>query len=80
MNKPIVSSIPIQEFALWEKIRDKRALISFDLELTARCNNNCRHCYINLPAGDPGAKANELTLQEIARIAGEPWSWELCGA
>jgi len=22
-----------------------------DVELTERCNNNCIHCYINLPAG-----------------------------
>ena len=64
MNKPLVSSIPIQEFALWEKIRDKRALVSFDLELTARCNNDCRHCYINLPAGDKNAKARELSVRK----------------
>jgi len=75
-----VSSIEIQDLPLWERMKGRRALFSFILEVTARCNNNCRHCYINLPAGDPGAKANELTLQEIARIAGEPWSWELCGA
>jgi radical SAM protein with 4Fe4S-binding SPASM domain len=71
MNKPLVSSIPIQEFALWEKIRDKRALISFDLEITARCNNDCRHCYINLPAGDKNAKARELSVEEIKEIAEE---------
>ena len=69
MNKPVVSSIPIQEFALWEKIRDKRALVSFDLELTARCNNNCRHCYINLPANHKNTKERELSAEEIKKIA-----------
>ena len=71
MDKSFFYSIPLPEFSLWEKIRDKRALISFDLEITARCNNNCRHCYINLPAGDKAAKQNELSLKEIEEIADE---------
>lgn len=69
MSESVVSSIPIQEFALWEKIKDKRALVSFDLELTARCNNNCRHCYINLPANHKKAKEKELSVEEIKEIA-----------
>ena len=69
MSKPLVSSIPIQEFSLWEKIKGKRALISFDIELTARCNNNCRHCYINLPANHKNAKERELSAEEIKEIA-----------
>jgi radical SAM protein with 4Fe4S-binding SPASM domain len=44
---------------------------SFELEVTARCNLNCRHCYINLPAGDREARARELSLQEIEGIAAE---------
>ena len=63
------SSIEIQDFALWQKLEAKRALFSFDLDLTARCNLNCRHCYINLPAGDEAARAKELSLEEIGRIA-----------
>ena len=68
MSEPVVSSISLPKFQLWEKMRDKRALFSFDLEITARCNNNCRHCYINLPAQDKEAKAKELTLEEIKKI------------
>jgi radical SAM protein with 4Fe4S-binding SPASM domain len=59
----------IQDFSLWDKLKVKRAPISFDLEITARCNNDCRHCYISLPAGDQVAKRNELSREEILGIA-----------
>ena len=52
-------------------MKERRAPIAFDLEVTARCNNDCRHCYINLPAGDRDARARELSLAEIERIARE---------
>ncbi len=64
-----VSAIEIQDFALWNKLAARRTLYSFDLDLTARCNLNCRHCYINLPAGDAAARARELSPDEIGRIA-----------
>lgn len=32
-----------------------------DIELTERCNNNCMHCYINLPEHDHKAQKHELT-------------------
>jgi MoaA/NifB/PqqE/SkfB family radical SAM enzyme len=71
MSEYIDSPIPIQDFPLWKKRKGKRALISFDLEVTARCPNNCRHCYINLPANDREARAKELSLKEIEVIADE---------
>ena len=55
----------IQQYKLWNKVKDKRVPFSFDFEITARCNMNCRHCYINLPAGDREAMAKELTLEQI---------------
>lgn len=64
-----VDSLP--RFELWDRMKERRAPIAFDLEVTARCNNNCRHCYINLPADDSDARTRELSLAEIERIAGE---------
>ncbi len=59
------------DFALWQKIKDKRFPLSFDLDLTARCNFNCSHCYINLPANDRGAAARELRIDQLERISSE---------
>lgn len=59
----------VQQLALWKKLKDKHVPLSFSIEITARCNNDCRHCYINLPAGDRNARASELTLEEIDNVA-----------
>ena len=71
MTNTFLSSISLPECSLWEKMKKKRCLVSFDLEITARCNNNCRHCYINLPAENKYAKARELSAGEIKEIAEE---------
>jgi len=71
MSKSFLSKIPLPEFALWKRMQNKRNLVSFDLEITARCNNNCSHCYINLPVNDKEAKGKELSLNEIKRIVDE---------
>jgi len=68
---PFITHLPLPEYALWEKLKGGRNLISFVLELTARCNNNCWHCYINLPADDKQAQKKELSLKEIEKIAQE---------
>ncbi len=62
---------PLTEFGLWDKMAAGRSVFSFDLEVTARCNLDCRHCYINLPAGDRASRKRELSVDEIARIGGE---------
>jgi radical SAM protein with 4Fe4S-binding SPASM domain len=59
---------PLPEFPLWGKLKAGRNLISFDLEITARCNNNCRHCYINLPANDSEAEKAEISFEQIKNI------------
>ncbi len=69
MNDFFHGSISLTDFSLWEKTRAKRIPLSFELEITARCNNDCRHCYITLPAGDRAARDKELSFEEIREIA-----------
>jgi len=54
---------------LW---KNKQPLLTrLDIELTERCNNNCIHCCINLPADDIRAKEQELTTAEVKEILKE---------
>lgn len=46
-------------------------LVNLDMELTERCNNNCIHCCINLPADDSAARERELSTEEIEGILKE---------
>jgi radical SAM protein with 4Fe4S-binding SPASM domain len=71
MGERFVVRRPLPEFGLWEKMVDGRAVFSFDLEATARCNLDCRHCYINRPAGDRAARKRELSVDEIGRLGAE---------
>jgi MoaA/NifB/PqqE/SkfB family radical SAM enzyme len=49
-------------------LRDKRSLLGqLDIELTERCNNNCIHCCINLPA-DAAAQAREMDTAFLREI------------
>jgi radical SAM protein with 4Fe4S-binding SPASM domain len=52
-------------------MKEKNMLISFELEITARCNNDCRHCYICKSPDDSSSKAKELSPNEIMQIAGQ---------
>ncbi|OPX71680.1 MAG: pyrroloquinoline quinone biosynthesis protein PqqE [Methanoregulaceae archaeon PtaB.Bin108] len=69
MTEDFTTQQEIQDFSLWDRMKEKRACYSFTIELTARCNNNCAHCYINLPAGDKEAKERELSVPQIMDIA-----------
>lgn len=53
-------------------LKDKSAsILKLDMELTERCNNNCIHCSINLPADDDHAKNKELPLAKVKAILTE---------
>jgi len=68
LSKEFIVPQAFHEFALWDKMKRARSVVSFDLEITARCNNACRHCYINLPAADKEAIKKELSFEQIKRI------------
>lgn len=58
----------VSEYRIW---KDHRPTLShLDVELTERCNNNCIHCCINLPASDP-AKRREMATEDVKRILSE---------
>ena len=50
------------ESPLWKE--NRAPLGRIDMELTERCNNNCIHCCISLPADDKEAQSKELTTAE----------------
>ena len=65
--------IGVAEFVttLLKKSRDRRIPFSGDVELTARCNLRCIHCYINKPDDDNDALRQELTAKQLCRIIDE---------
>ena len=61
----------MSDLPIWDQAKKDRTLLSVVLELTARCNNNCGHCYINVPAHDKEAQKRELTFDQITKIIDE---------
>jgi MoaA/NifB/PqqE/SkfB family radical SAM enzyme len=52
-------------------VRDgPRLPLEGSIDLTYRCNNSCRHCWVNLPPNSP-EKENELSFDQITRIVDE---------
>ncbi|HVP90884.1 MAG TPA: radical SAM protein [Terriglobales bacterium] len=51
---------------LWKGGRPRLARL--DLELTERCNNDCLHCSVNLPAGDAEARRRELDTAGVRAV------------
>jgi len=50
------------------QLHGRRYPLSGSIELTERCNLQCRHCYISKPAGCAEAAAGELTLPQLESI------------
>lgn len=55
------------QYALWRESGGP-LLSHLDMELTERCNNNCAHCYINLPENDQTAIKRELSTERVKEI------------
>ena len=70
MDCPQLPRIGVSEFSrtLREKSGGRRIPLAGDVELTARCNLRCGHCYINRPADDGNAQRRELTGEQLCRI------------
>ena len=64
-----ITSVNLPDSDLVKKLQKTKTPVSINFELTARCNNNCRHCYINLPESDLKAESSELSIKEIENIA-----------
>jgi radical SAM protein with 4Fe4S-binding SPASM domain len=65
--------IPITSYSEFSKrLRDevvsRHIPITGSIEVTARCNLRCAHCYINLPAADRDALERELSCQELSNV------------
>ncbi len=65
------TQLEIKHLPLWGKLQAKCLPLSFEIEITARCNNACRHCYINLPPDDRAARKAELSVLETADLAAQ---------
>lgn len=72
MKDKFVKSSPLPEHSLWRNSTGHKSKpFSFYIELTARCNNNCTHCYENVPADDGEAREKELSLEQLKPIIDE---------
>jgi len=49
----------------------KQMFDRLDLEVTARCRLDCRHCAVSRPDGDRASRKHELAVEDIGRLAGE---------
>ena len=66
----------VQEYADWslgvhERLCGQRVPFSGTIEITQRCNNQCIHCYNNLPLNDQAARQRELTYKQHCKILDE---------
>jgi radical SAM protein with 4Fe4S-binding SPASM domain len=69
VGRAFARKVPAGSADLWKAGRPRLARL--DLELTERCNNDCVHCSVNLPAGDEEARRREWTTGEIKSILKE---------
>lgn len=70
MECPHIPLINYGEFSerFHDKILSQRIPTDGSIEVTARCNLRCVHCYINLPLNDRAAQEKELSYKEFCNI------------
>ena len=68
-TSPYLLKVSSRDASFWKNV--KPLLGHLDMELTERCNNNCIHCCINLPANDGVAKKKELSTAAVKEILNE---------
>lgn len=56
---------------IYIKAREKRQIVMASFELTSRCNQQCKMCYVNNRANDSMVKAKELTAGQWIHLAEE---------
>ncbi len=70
-----MSCLNLPEFAfdewgevLLKPLNGKRYPLAAEFELTERCNQACKHCFINQPAGSLAARSKELTTAQVKYV------------
>jgi len=73
MDCPKIQELSYGEWSegFHKRLSDRRVPIEGSLELTLRCNNNCIHCYCNMPAHDTEEMAREMNTGMITDIISE---------
>lgn len=61
----------ITDYNLWDAYKGTHKLHTLTFEITERCNFDCRHCYVNQPAGDRQHIRDEISADFISGIADE---------
>lgn len=71
MGESFTSTSSLWGYKIWKNAMETKSPRSFWLEVTARCNNNCRQCYNNIAAENSLPLRKEITLEEIKRVVDE---------
>jgi radical SAM protein with 4Fe4S-binding SPASM domain len=68
-SRSYVRKVPSGRDGLWASARPRLARL--DIELTERCDNDCIHCSVNIPAADEAARAREWTAEAWKAVLDE---------